>query len=122
MKLLDILGLKLAWRRHKKDLNDLSFSDHPFHTEIIDDNFDIWLQDLKQKLSNYKPSRAEIINIPKKSFHLRPGSILTPEDSTVFHALLLHEVEKIRKTLLWSTGKHRFAHILKEDQTTTDWR
>lgn len=118
MNLSDDLNLELAWKRHKNDLKDMSFSDHPYETRIIDDNFDEWLARLKEKLKDYKPSRSEIIDIPKKGYHLRPGSILTAEDSTVFQALLLYEVEKIRENLLWSAAKDRFAYILKEDQTT----
>jgi len=121
MNLSDDLNLELAWKRHKNDLKDMSFSDHPYETKIIDDNFNEWLAKLKEKLNNYKPSRSEIIDIPKKDFHLRPGSIITAEDATVFQALLLYEAQKIRDNLLWSATKDRFAYILKEDQTTEKW-
>lgn len=117
MKLPENLNLELAWQRHKKDLVEMAFCDHPYEVEIIDHNIADWLTYLKEKCSNYCPSRAEIVNIPKKGFHLRPGSILTSEDATIYHALLLKDIEKIRKGLLWSAQKQRYSCILKEDQT-----
>jgi len=117
----DRLNLELAWKRHKKDLKDRAFSDSPYETKIIDDNFDDWISFLKDKLTAYKPSRAEIVNIPKKNFHLRPGSILTSEDATIYNALLLCEIDKIRKHLESNQEKTSFAYTLKEDQSTTEW-
>lgn len=121
MDLTKELDLELAWNRHKKDIKDLSFADHPYEINIIDFNFNDWIKELKQELQNYHPSRAEIVNIPKKNHHLRPGSILSPEDSTVFHAIILKEINKIRDKLLWSANKYRFSNILKEDQSTVVW-
>ena len=111
MNLSKELNIDLAWRKYKNDLKDMSFADNPFETEIIDDNFADWEKNLKEKIKNYNPSRSEIINIPKKNFHLRPGSILTPEDATIFQALILYEIQKIRESLLWSASQYRFAYI-----------
>jgi hypothetical protein len=121
MDLSTDLDLELAWKRNKADLKDMTFSDHPFEAEIIDNNFDEWIDELRKKLKDYRPSRCRISNIPKKGFHLRPGAILNPEDATVFQALILHEIHSIRKSLLWSASKERFAYILKEDQSETNW-
>jgi retron-type reverse transcriptase len=121
MSLKGKLNLELAWKRYKRDLKELSFSDNPFEVEIIDDNFRDWVTELNEKLENYNPSRSEIINLPKKDYHLRLGTILTSEDATVFHALLLSEIDKIRTHLEWNAGKGSCAHILKEDQSTHDW-
>ena len=111
------LDLRLAWQRHRKDLSDRAFCDHPYVVKIIDGNFDEWINDLEEKLSDFNPSPSHIVDIPKPGFHLRPGSVLSPPDGTVYQALLLKEIEKIRRGLLWSSQQERFSYILKEDQT-----
>ncbi|MDD5541023.1 MAG: RNA-directed DNA polymerase [Candidatus Marinimicrobia bacterium] len=120
MDLSKELNLVLAWKRYKRDLQDMAFCDHPYETKIIDNNLEDWVSKLQTKLQNYDPSRCEIVNVPKKGFHLRPGSILTPADATIYHALLLKELSKIQKELLWSAVRERCSYILTEDQTTTN--
>lgn len=78
MDLSTDLDLELAWKRHKADLKDMTFSDHPFEAEIIDNNFNEWIDELRKKLKDYRPSRCRISNILKKGFHLGPGAILIP--------------------------------------------
>lgn len=114
-------NLELAWKRYKQDLQDMAFCDNPFEVEIMDHNLPEWIKSLENNLISYSPSRSDIVNIPKKGFHLRPGTILSPEDATVFQALLLSEIHKIRQSLLWSAQKQRFSYILKADQSGTDW-
>ena len=121
MKLTIDLDLELGWKRYKKDLTDMCFADHPFEVPLIEANLAEYLSDLKSKLANYTPSRSEVIYIPKPNFHLRPGSNLTPQDSIIFQSITLFDIEKIRKELIWSSSKQRFAYILKEDQSKADW-
>ena len=104
MDLSTDLDIDLAWRRHKNDLNNACFSDHPYEVTIIDDNFLDWVSDLKVKLQNYNPSPCEIINIPKPYYHLRPGSVLTAEDATIYQGLLHFDSAKIRESMLWSAS------------------
>jgi hypothetical protein len=121
MNISQELDLGLAWSRHKKDLSDMAFCDHPFQSEIIDSNLGDWIWRLEEGLADYSPSRCEVMNVPKKDFHLRPGAVLTPVDGTVYQALLLKEVDKIRRALLWGAQKERFSYILREDQTGPEW-
>ena len=115
------LNLQLAWQRHRKDLNDQSFSDHPFEPILIEENLDKWANDLLARIDNFTPARSEVINVDKPRHHLRPGSRLRTEDAVLYQALLLVCVQEIRNNLLWSASKQRFAYILSEDQSKTNW-
>ncbi|MBD5782297.1 RNA-directed DNA polymerase [Pelagicoccus sp. NFK12] len=115
------LDIRLAWDRYKADQADMAFADHPFETAAIDQNLDNWLGLLGKRLPDFHPSRSEIIEIPKPSFHLRPGSILEPADATVLNALLLNDIDKLRDVQQWSAGHCRFSYILKEDQNGRKW-
>lgn len=121
MSLKGKLNIALAWKRYKYDQKERLFSDSPFESEIIDDNFDDWSSQLDKALDNYSPSRAEIINIPKKDFHIRPGTLLTSEDAVVYNALLLLEIDKIISALEWNSGVRSCAYVLKKNQTTNEW-
>ena len=121
MNLPEELNLELGWLRYKKDLKDMEFCDHPFEAEIIDANLTDWIGNVKERLATYAPSRCEIVNIPKKGFHLRPGAILRVEDATMYQALLLTDIDKIRDGLCWSAQKERFSNILRSDQTGSEW-
>jgi retron-type reverse transcriptase len=121
MSLKGKLNLELAWKRYKYDQKERSFSDSPFESEIIDDNFKDWAFQLDNALDDYCPSRSEIINIPKKDFHIRPGTLLTSEDAAVYNALLLLEIDKIISALEWNSGVRSWAYVLKKNQTTNEW-
>jgi hypothetical protein len=121
MTIREKLNLQLAWKRYKKDLIEQSFSDHPFEAGLIEENLEHWLNRLAGKLDNYLPSRAEVINVDKPNYHLRPGTRLSTEDGVIYQALLLSDIAVIQKKLAWSAAGQRFAHILSEDQTSVSW-
>ncbi|MCK5230569.1 MAG: hypothetical protein KAR13_09910 [Desulfobulbaceae bacterium] len=121
MKITLKLDLELGWKRFKKDLKDMCFADHPYESLLIEANLKDYLANLAGKLPNYTPSRSEIIYIPKPNYHIRPGANLTPEDAIIFQSLLLLDIEKIRKSMLWSSSTKRFSYIVKEDQSGVQW-
>lgn len=115
------LDLNVVWKKYKNDLNELSFYDHPFESNIINHNTEEWLNGLKDTLNGYSPSVPDIINVPKKNNHLRPGTILSVSDAVIYQALVLRDITKIRQNMLWSVNKSRFSHVLKDNQTTNKW-
>lgn len=115
------LNLELGCRRHLCDLKDRCFAQAPYEPALIEANRAAWIAELREKLTDYHPFPGEVINAPKADFHLRPGTVLTLADATVYNALLLYEVERIRHHLAWSATDHRCSSVLKDDQTSAKW-
>lgn len=121
MPISERLDLEIAWKRYKKDLVEQAFSDHPYEVDLIEENLVEWLESLSLQISSYTPFRAEVINVDKPDYHLRPGTRLATEDGVMYQALLLAGIDKIGQRLKWSASKQRFAHILADDQSGSHW-
>jgi len=124
MDFAEDLDLELAWRKAKRDYSHYlnSFTSSPYIPDILDNNEADWLDDLRCRLENreYEPRTPRQIDVPKKNFHLRPASILHPEDLVVYSAIILEEYEKIKKALDWSAKECRYSHILRDDPTESN--
>jgi hypothetical protein len=126
VELADRLNLDLAFKRVKKDIQEQCFISHPYEIELIESDFDVWINTLREKLREKLKrklnfDKSVIIDIPKKGWHLRPGNILTLEDHVIYSAILLDGIEQIKKHTSWSAKKKRFSFILLEDQSKNEW-
>ena len=117
MEFLKRLDFQLAWKRIKNDLRYSSFLDHPYEVDLIQSDIENWIESLKNKIENglYNPSRSKIIDIPKPNWHIRPASLLTIEDSVIYSAILLDNIEKIKRGIEWSSNSRRFSQIMKDN-------
>jgi len=124
MNFADELDLSLAWRKTKRDYSHHmnSFVSSPYIIEILDHNEEEWLKDLRESLDNgsYTPRASRIVDVPKKNYHLRPASVLHPEDLVVYSALMLLVYDELRSSIVWSAGERRFSHILREDPSSSN--
>lgn len=102
-------------------MQDQCFISHPYQIELIESDFQNWVETLRKKIDNYKPDKSTIVDVPKKNWHIRPGHILTIEDHVIYSALVLDGIQQIRNEIKWSDNKKRFSHILKKDQSDKDW-
>ncbi len=126
MDFAENLSLSLAWRKTKRDYNHYmnSFISSPYVIEVLERNKEPWLETLKDTLANgeYDPRPPRIIDVPKRNYHLRPASVLHPEDLVVYSALILEVFDELRSSIQWSAGKCRYSHILQEDiEDTNQW-
>lgn len=113
------LNLSLAWRKTKRDYSHYmnSFISSPYIIRILEQNKDEWLENLQEQLltDEYDPRSPRIIDVPKNNYHLRPASVLHPEDLVVYSALILEVFDELRSSIEWSAGTCRYSHILRED-------
>lgn len=118
MDFAEDLELELAWRKTKRDYSHYmnSFISSPYIIRVLDWNMDGWLADLRERLEEDKfdPRSPRIIDIPKDSYHLRPASVLHPEDLVVYSSYILECFEDLHSEIKWSEGECRFSHILRE--------
>lgn len=123
MPVADDFDLDLAWIRVKNDLNEQIFVNHPFLVDIIDYKKEEWLRDIKNliKTNKYSPSKGQIVDVPKPGWHIRPGGVLTMDDTTVYSAILLRILPKILDKISWSERKYRFSNILTRRVYDRKW-
>ena len=87
-KLSKILNLELAWRRIKRDqYND--FIPDVLELKDVEHDRKTTLDQIRNKIdTSYEPSKLLEIDVPKKSYTLRPGSNMIPEDRIVYQAVM----------------------------------
>lgn len=116
-QMVDRLNLELAWKRTEKSIRRTGFFYHPYEFKLINANVSKFTENLKDKISyGYRGTRSKIIDVPKPKYHIRPGYILTLEDTTLYAALILDSLEKIKKNIDWSSQKIRFSNDLLDSR------
>lgn len=115
--------LKLAWSRVKNDHNSRTFITHPFEINMIENDFENWIQILLQEFNDqkYSPSTLYICDIPKGNGLLRTGSHLSINDAVIYYALIGISMNKIYDCLQWSQGRVDFSYQLNPDYNHVDW-
>jgi hypothetical protein len=101
-----------------------SFISSPYVVDILEHKKEDWLSDLRETLEcgEYDPRSPRIIDVPKGDYHLRPASVLHPEDLVVYSALILEVFDELRSSIEWSAGECRYSHILREDiEDSNQW-
>ena len=84
-------------------MDDSCFVTHPHEVSLINMESDKWLNDLRKQVQKvYSPESANVVNCPKKGWHLRPGAVLSLRDHVVYNALIIDIIGKIRKRTQWS--------------------
>lgn len=85
----DNLNLDLAWKRVMHSHKDRSFVSHPFIDSWLDFSRNDWLDHLRSRLrSGYSPTIPTTCWVPKGNNLCRQGVILTPQDETIYFALI----------------------------------
>ncbi|MFA1612159.1 RNA-directed DNA polymerase [Halobellus rubicundus] len=120
------LNLTLAWRKTKRDYSHYmnSFISSPYIIRVLEHKKEDWLEDLRETLEcgEFDPRSPRIIDVPKRDYHLRPASVLHPEDLVVYSALILEVFDELRSSIEWSAGECRYSHILREDiEDSNQW-
>lgn len=126
MEFAEDLNLSLAWRKTKRDYSHYmnSFISSPYIIDILERKKESWLDELRQTLESgdFDPRSPRIIDVPKGDYHLRPASVLHPEDLVVYSALILEVFDELRSSIEWSAGDCRYSHILREDiEDSNQW-
>ncbi|UYZ62317.1 RNA-directed DNA polymerase [Hymenobacter weizhouensis] len=101
------LNLALAWKRLKEESQERGFIVLPYEYQLIENNLSDWLGSIDNRLNSkeYKPSYAEICDVPKGQYLIRPGAILTTEDLLVYYALAGSLFEYIYNQVEWAQYK-----------------
>ena len=115
--------LGLAWRRSKADIqSNRVFVRTPYEIELVDQNTEEWLGQLRQKVSaGYRPSSAYIADIPKGNGAVRPGAVLSLEDRTVYADIVGSLLPMISAGLRWSQGTIDFSYQLAGRPDRVNW-
>jgi len=117
MDFAENLNLPLAWRKTKRDYSHYmnSFISSPYIIQILENKKESWLDELRDALENeeFDPRSPRIIDVPKGDYHLRPASVLHPEDLVVCSALILEVFDELRSSIEWSAGECRY-HTFSE--------
>lgn len=121
MVLSERLNLELSWLRVKNDLKYECFVNHPYQIYLIESDFNLWLNSIRDTIDDYKPRISPTIDVPKKNWHIRPVNVLEIEDHVIYASLVLDMIENIKRALSWSSNSKRFSYILKENQKTKYW-
>ena len=124
MPLSDRIEFELAWNKTKSNLQDTSriFVNDPYIVDILDRNKEEYVEHLENIVDNgYYPSESKIVDVPKANWNVRPGSVLSVDDLTVYSALVLAIYEDIRETIEWSAMDERYSRILNEDIEEKGW-
>ena len=119
----ELLNLELAWKRVKLDILDRVFTRNPFEVKLIEDDLAGYLDGLNGRIRNdtYNPKPANICDVPKGGWLVRPGSILSVEDRIVFYACLGVCMPNIYETLKWSQGIADFSYEISNEFENTNW-
>jgi hypothetical protein len=115
--------LGLAWRRTKADIQaNRVFVRTPYEIELVDQNTDEWLGHLSQKVAaGYRPSSANIADVPKGNGSVRPGTVLSLEDRTVYADIVGSLFPMISAGLRWSQGIVDFSYRLAAKPDRVNW-
>lgn len=115
--------LALAWRRTKADIQtSRAFVRLPYEIELVDQENDEWLGQLAEKVSvGYRPSSANIADVPKGNGAVRPGAILSLEDKTVYADIVGSLFPMISSGLRWSQGIIDFSYQLAGQPDRVNW-
>jgi hypothetical protein len=115
--------LALAWRRVKADIQtNRVFVRTPYEIELIDQNTDEWLGQLREKVSaGYRPGSANIADIPKGNGAVRPGAVLSLEDRTVYADIVGSLFPMISAGLRWAQGTIDFSYQLAAQPDRVNW-
>lgn len=117
------LDLNLAWIRVKNDLREQIFVKYPYAVELIDYKQKEWLGNLMNDITtnHFSPSMCQVVDIPKPGYHIRPGAVLTMEDTVVYSATVLKILPEISDRIRWSEKKYRFSNILSRQVFDPRW-
>lgn len=114
--------LHLAWRRLKQDRPLRSFVQHPYAVTWIDRNLDEWLVGISARLQQgYVADQSAICQQPKGGPLVRPGSVLSLADETLFNALIGCSHAQIYSVIGWSQGDPDVAHQLNARPDDVRW-
>ena len=122
-ELAELLNLELAWKRVKLDIADRVFTRNPFEVKLIEGDLAGYLGDLNERIRNdaYSPKPANICEVPKGGWLVRPGSILSVEDRIVFYACLGVCMPNIYEALKWAQEAVDFSYEISDEFENTKW-
>ncbi|GAA4016527.1 hypothetical protein GCM10022408_32510 [Hymenobacter fastidiosus] len=117
------LNLRLAWERMRNEVPDRAFVRCMHELELIKLNLGGWLDDIDNKLKTgtYVFGNMSICNVPKGRYLVRPGSILTLEDTLVYYGLVGSAFEKIYDLIGWSQDRVDYSYRLNGAQQKSEW-
>ena len=122
-KLAELLNLELAWKRVKLDIPGRVFTRNPFEVKLIEYDLVGCLNDLNGRIRDdtYNPKPANICDVPKGGWLVRPGSILSVEDRIAYYACLGACLPNIYETLEWSQGVVDFSYEISNEFENIKW-
>lgn len=117
------LDLRLAWERMKNEVPDRAFVRCHHELEFIKLNLGGWLEEIdnKVKTGTYVFGNMNICNVPKGRYLVRPGSILTLEDTLVYYGLVGSAFDKIYALIGWSQDRVDYSYRLNGAQQKAEW-
>lgn len=121
-RLSTILNLELAWKRVKNDqYNDLL----PDILQLMDVDYDIGatLNNIRERIKKgYQPSAALHIDVPKRTYTLRPACTMVPEDRILYQALIDFVSRKIEEPPYEACFSYRLNKNPNGSQMFQFWR
>lgn len=118
-----ILDLTLAWERMTREVPRRAFVKCVHEFELIKLNTKSWLAitDARLQSGGYVFSNMEICSVPKGKHLIRPGSILTTEDTLIYYALLGSSFKKIYERIGWSQDIVDYSYRLNGANHPSVW-
>ena len=117
------LDLALAWERMTREVPNRAFVKCVHEFDLIKLNTKLWLAitDAKLQSGSYVFSSMDVCSVPKGKHLIRPGSILTTEDTLVYYALLGASFRKIYERIGWSQDMVDYSYRLNGANHPSIW-
>ena len=113
---------ELAWERLKADNRRRVFINLPFEEEIVESNKLEFLSNIQKLIEskNIQPKPAQICEVPKYGYTIRPASLLSIEDRLLYYYFLGECYSPIFEKLRYN-GKIDYSYKLTGDTNKIEW-